>query len=216
MSRRRTFTLLALTATLAATGAARAAIEATASGGATVQPGGPRAGAPGKTYLNVEGKNNGRDGMYACFGVLDFQVEKPGTPVGRVKEVTLTLAQSVARFSKDGPLKVWVATDTATGLGRDGSPLKFDPKAPGGVGDQLRPLLPLGEARFTKRNTGEADAIALTPTGETETFIRGRVNRGAVVRLVLTPADDDVAATYFGAGVDPADRRPRLRIEVSP
>jgi hypothetical protein len=218
MSVRRGFALsvMIVTTSLTAPGASRAGIEATASAGATVQPAGPRGGDPGKSYLNVEGKNNGENGQYSCFAVLDFKPAKPDVPVAKVKGLTLTLTQSVPRFAKDGPVKLWVATDTDTVLEGDSSPLKFDPKVSGGVGDQLKPLLPLGAATFTKRKTGETDTIALTPPADTEGYLRGQLNRGGVVRLVLTPADDDVAATYFGAGADQAERRPRLVVDATP
>ena len=132
-------------------GPARAGVEVVATGGATVQPAGPRGGPPGKTFFNVEGKNNGDASVYASFGVLDFRPARPDAPVAKVKGLTLTLVQSLVRFSKDGAVKVALATDTATGLDRDASPLKFDVKTPGGVGEQLKTLLPLGAATFTKR-----------------------------------------------------------------
>jgi hypothetical protein len=195
---------------------ARGGIEATAEAGATVQPGGPRGGVPAKTYLNVEGKNNGRESAYASFGVLDFRPAKPEKPVAKVKGLTLTLVESIAQFSKAGAIRVYLATDTTTGLDRDRSPLKFDTKTPGGVGDQLKTLLPLGAAAFVKRKTGEVDAIILNPEGESETYLRGQLNGGGTLRLVIVPADDDVAATYFGAGCEPVANRPKLGIEAAP
>jgi hypothetical protein len=206
--------LTLLATTLSAPGAARAGAEATASAAATVQPGGPRAGAPGKTFFNIEGKGNG---IYAAFGVLDFQPAKPEKEVGKVAKLTLTLTQSIARFSKDGAVRVWVATDVSTGLERDSSPLKFDTKAEGGVGSQLDKRLPLEPARFTftKRKNGDADAIVLTPAADTEEFLRRQLNSGGVIRLVVTPSDDDVAATYLGPGAEQTGSRPRLTLDTA-
>src|SRR5947209_4854983 len=148
--------------------------------------------------------------MYASFGVLDFHPAKPEKPVASIKGVTVTLVQSVARFTKDGAIRLYLATDTTTSLEPKVSPLKFDAKTPGGVGPLLKTLLPLGSATFTKRTTGEADTITLTLTQEANVaaYLRGQVNRGGTIRLVVVPADDDVAATYFGAGSEPASRRP--------
>ena len=107
--------------------------------------------------------------LYASFGVLDFKPGKSAKPLSKVKTVKLTLVQSLMRFSKDGAVKIYVSTDLKTGLERDSSPLKFDVKSPGGLGDQLKTLHPLGQAKFTKKATREADNChrctrALTPS----------------------------------------------------
>jgi hypothetical protein len=216
MSVRRGFLLAFFVASFSAPSVARTEIEAVASAAATVQPAGPRAGSAGRAFFNIEGKNNGENSVYACFGVVDFKLIKPEAPLGTIKQLTLTLTQSVARFSKAGALKFWVATDTETGLEREGSPLKFDLKVDGGVGTQLKPLLPLGSATFTTRKTGDVDTIAVFPQREAEAFLRQQINRGGVVRLVITPGDDSVAATYFGPGADKTEQRPTLKVDATP
>lgn len=40
-------------------------------------------------------------------------------------------------------------------------------------------------------------------------------DRGTI-RLVIVPADADVAATYFGVGHDKPDQRPKLTVESTP
>jgi hypothetical protein len=181
-----------------------------------VQPAGPRDGAPGKTFLNVEGKNNGRESVYASFGVLEFHPAKPDKPVGSIKGITLTLTQSIARFSKDGPMRAYIAPDTTVSLEPKTSPLKFDPKTPGGIGPMAKTILSLGTATFTKRMTGDADTITLKPETNTEAYLRSQLNGGGTIRVLLVPADDDVAATYFGAGCEPASRRPKRVIDAGP
>ena len=155
----------------------RAQIELSARDGATIQPAGPRGGNPGKVYLNIEGKNNGKDSIYASFGVLDFKPEKVAMPLKKVKTVKLTLVQSVIRYSKDGAVKVYISTDVKTTLEGDSSPLKYDPKSAGGPGDQLKPPHLLGEAMFTKKETGDADTLTSTPSAAAAAFLLDRLNR---------------------------------------
>lgn len=201
-----------LPAVILGTAPAHAGVEATAATGATVQTKGPRAGDPGKLYLNVEGKNNGEAGAYASFAVLDFRLAKPAAPVSKVKGLELQLVQSIARFSKEGTVKVYLAADAAKPL----EPLKFDLAVPGGVGDQLGARHLLGEAKFKPGKTGDVNTIDLTPTGPGEVVLRGRLDAGEPIRLVILPADDDVAATYFGAGHEKQENRPKLVIDATP
>src|SRR5690348_10418770 len=95
--------LLGLIASLAIA-AAPAGLEATHS--VTVQPAGPRAGETGTRFFNIEGKNNEK---YAAFGVLDFNLAKaePDKATG----LALSLTQSLARFSKNGKLRVYLSAD---------------------------------------------------------------------------------------------------------
>jgi hypothetical protein len=204
----------ALGATAAPAMAGEVKLESSATAGATVQPNGPRGGPTGQRYFNVEGKNNGEKSAYASFGVLDFHLLKPATPAAKVNKLTLTLTQSVARFSKDGPVKVFASADTDASLEPGKSPLKFDPAAPGGVGGQLKTLHPLGGATFKIGKSGQADALVLDLPAESEAYLRGQVNAGGPIRLVLVPADDDVAATYAGPGAQDEGQRPRLRVDV--
>jgi hypothetical protein len=195
--------------------AAHGAVEVTAAAAATVQTKGPRPGDSGKLYLNVEGKNNGDASVYASFAVLDFRPAKPAAPAAKVKEIKLVLVQSLARFSKDGKFNVFLTTDDSTSIEPGSSPLKFEPGVSGGVGNQLKMLQTLGETAFKKGATGDVDTVALRPSDEAEALLRARLNAGAVIRLVLVPADDDVAATYFGTGHEKPESRPRLLLDAA-
>lgn len=205
--------LAALAAT--ATQATRAGtVEAKLAAAATIQPKGARGGNAGRAFLNVEGKNNGKDSAYASFAVLDFQPAKPARPVAKVQRVTLTLVQSIARFSKDGSIQIYVTADANVSIEPGRSPLKFVPNRAGGLADQLQPLRALGGARFAKGKTGEAQTVTFAPTVEAEAVLRDRLNKGEMLRFVLAPGDDDVAATYFSAGHETETHRPRLTIET--
>ena len=206
---------LAVVVALAGRAEGGEAVDAPLSSGMTVRKAGPRSGASAEAFFNIEGKSNGQDGMYASFGVLDFRPAPPASPAGKVTGLKLTLAQSLARFSKDGAIAFFLATDATVAVG-EGSPLKFDPAKPGGVGDQLKTLRPLGGTAFKKRETGQVDTISLTLEGETEAVVRARLNAGESVRIVVVPVDDDVAATYFGPKPKDPAQRPKLTIEVGP
>lgn len=179
--------------------------EAVASKSLTVQKAGVRPGKPGEAFLNVEGKTNGEDGKYASFGVLEFPAKDlvgDAAPAG----LELVLTQSVARFSVDGPVKFYLATADLDAKG-----LKFDPSGVDGLGGQFASRRPLGAGSFKKAETGKADTFALTLDDEAKAFLKDRAGKGGSVAILVVPDNDTVAATYFGAGADEADRRPRLK-----
>ena len=89
---------------------ARAYDDAAATRSVTVQKAGVRGGKPGEIYLNVEGRHNGEGGKYASFGVLEFPAPKIAGDGSKGGTLALTLVQSVARFSKDGKVKFYLAT----------------------------------------------------------------------------------------------------------
>jgi hypothetical protein len=178
-----------------------AGVEVVATKSLTIQPTGPRSGDAGSKYLNIEGKGNEK---YASFGVLVFEL--PQEVQGkRIKSLTLSLVQSIPRFAKDGGIKFFLAPDL------DGeAALRFDPSAPDGVGSQIRSLHPLGSGQFRKIETGKADVFTLT----VDDAVRERLAKGGKVCLVIVPADDAVAATYFGATEGAKDRSPRLILDL--
>jgi hypothetical protein len=175
--------------------------EVVASKCLTIQPTGPRAGDAGSKYFNVEGKSNEK---YASFGVLVFEIPKE-IQGKQIKRLTLSLVQSIPKFAKDGRIEFFLAPD----LGDEGE-LKFDPNASGGVGNQIRSLLPLGSGQFKKIETGKVDVFNLT----VDDTVRERVARGGKSCLVIVPGDEAVAATYFGAAGDAKDKSPRLTLDL--
>lgn len=78
----------------------------TASSSITLQPPGPRAGETSTRFFHIEGKNNKR---YAAFGVLDFKLARPNAD--KATGLALSLTQSVARFSKNGKIRVYLSAD---------------------------------------------------------------------------------------------------------
>ncbi len=181
--------------------------DAIATKSLTVQPAGIRAGKPGETYLNVEGRHNGEGGKYASFGLLEFPAPKIGGESDKGVTLSLTLAQSIARFSKPGKLRFYLATgDFET------KDAKFDMTDADGLGGLVKEKSPLGSGEFKTRETGHADTFVLTLDEAAAGYLRARAAKGKTIRLVLVPDDEDVAATYFGSGADEASRRPRLKV----
>ncbi len=179
----------------------QAGVKVVASSSLTVQPGGPRSGDSGSKYFNIEGKDNDK---YASFGVLVFDIPKE-VQDKRVKSVTLTLVQSIPKFAKDGAIHFFLAPD----LDAAGD-LKFDPNAPNGVGNQIKPLHALGSVDFKKVETGKMESFSLT----VDDFVQERLAKGGKVCLVIVPADAAVAATYFGASENDKEKSPRLTLEL--
>jgi hypothetical protein len=176
-------------------------VEVTASQSLTIQPSGPRQGPGGGRYFNVEGKANNR---YASFGVLVFDLPKEALGQ-RVKGVTLMMVQSIPGFARDGGVTFFLAPDLDPK-----AELKFDPNAPDGIGGRIKPLHGLGSGRFKKVETGKSDLFPLT----VDEAVSGRIARGGRLCLVVVPADGAVAATYFGAGQESKENRPRLRLDL--
>jgi hypothetical protein len=175
--------------------------EVVASKSLTIQPTGPRAGDAGSKYFNVEGKDNEK---YASFGVLVFEIPKE-IQGKQIKNLILSLVQSIPRFAKDGGIKFFLAPDL-----NDGGELKFDLSAADGVGSQIRSLLPLGSGQFKKIETGKVDVFSLT----VDDTIRERISKGGRTCLVIVPADEAVAATYFGATAEAREKSPRLMFDL--
>jgi hypothetical protein len=185
--------------------------EETASKSLTIQPTGARSGKPGEFYFNVEGKRNGDGGKYASFSVLAFPSK--GFEGGDLKAggLTLTLVQSIAGFSKDGGVKFFLATGEF-----DAGALKFDPVGTDGLAAEIGSRQPLGSGEFKKGKTGKADTFALALDDEARKVLSDRIAQGKEVFVLVVPDDDDVAATYFGAGQEDAMKRPRLKITPAP
>ncbi len=175
--------------------------EVVASKSLTVQPNGPRPGEAGSKYFNIQGKDNEK---YASFGVLVFDLPKEVKDKS-IKKLTLTFAQSIPKFAKDGAIRFFLASDLdAT------KDLKFDANAPDGVGSQFKSLLLLGSGDFKKIETGKTESFSLA----VDDSARGQIAKGGKVCLVIVPADSTVAATYFGASETDKEKSPRLTLDV--
>lgn len=188
---------------------ALAGVTVTAIRSLTVQPSGPRQGEAGSRYVNVEGSKNDK---YASFGVLVFELPKGGDQAGDARAVSLRLFRSVARFSKDGGAKFFLA-EPADGGGDRSPSLKFEAGSPGGFAKgAFKALHPLGSGVFKKVGTRYAGAFELRPDEAGRHPLLDRLKAGGTILVVVVPEDEEVAATYFGVGVGPEDNRPRLSI----
>jgi hypothetical protein len=202
----------------AASAPAAAGDEVTAVKSVMVQKTGPRGGDNASKYFNVQGKQSGGDGKFACFGVLEFAAPKAGPRAEAPKGMTLTLVQSLPRFAKDGKVRFYLTTDTRSELepadGPAGRALKFDEAAADGLGNQLPPRHALGSGTFRKAETGHADSFSLALDDAARAYVKGQVDKGGTIRLIVVPDDDEVAATYSGAGAPTPASRPKLALEV--
>ena len=195
----RSLITLGMATMLAAAGMAGAMAQTTvaATANATIQPSGPRTGASGTNFFNLEGNSNGK---FASFGVADFIPTAAPTTVS-ISNVALNLTESDAAFTAPGSFNIYLATDNTTAF----SALKFDATnlATGGIGSQLGTLYTLGTATFSttgNTNTGQLDTYNLTFANATaQNLFLGDVQSGSTIRLALGTATDTTAATFAGS-----------------
>jgi hypothetical protein len=189
-----------------------AQVKTTATKSLTIQAGGPRLGETGTRYFNVEGVRKER---YASFGVLILEVPKGASQAGDIEKMRLQLFQSIARFSQHGKLRFFLAEPRDGGT-ESHAGLKFDAGSSGGVGkDAFKAMHPLGSGTFKKVETGHADTFELKANGGGKRFLRDRIKASGSILIVVVPDDEEVAATYFGAGDEPEANRPSLGIDVA-
>jgi hypothetical protein len=192
-SRRLALAACAVTTILAAA-PARADVILPATANATVLASGPRTGANGQRFFDVESAANG---SFASFGVLDFATT--ATTGVLASSLTLTLTQANASFTANGGLGFYLSEDTATGIAVGASPLTYNAtSSPTGVGTQLAPNFLLGTGTFTEVADGTADAFTFALTAAEQSYVEGEVAAGGPIRLLVAATDTAVAATYAG------------------
>lgn len=201
-----------------AAGVPGATVPVSAIDNATVQPTGPRSGTAGQRFFNVQGSAKGN---FASFGVLDFQFPKPtGEGPRLTPQATLILYQNNAPFTADGTFQVWLTRQPTVSIKAEESPLRFDiGKVPGGL--EVGAEGPLGALskvsavqNFKEQETGYRSAYTLNFSEEDLQYLRERAAKGERFRLVLTPVDSGVAASWAGF----TDRRhggPSLEFKVA-
>lgn len=186
-----------LTATIAAH--AQVTVSAEAFNNATVQPAGPRTGSGGKNFFNIEGNNNGQ---FASFGVADFRAAdlSIGQPVADVVGIRLKLTEDRAAFSAAGSIRFWLTEDTATSIDPGTPPpLAWDASdLPHGLGGQLVPRYELGTGTYTPTADGTLFEYTLSLSPAAKSYLISQLNSAGTIRLIVSPADDAVAATYAG------------------
>lgn len=165
---------------------------------ATVKQTGPRTGASGKKYLDVEGDANGQ---YASFGVIDFSMSGHGAQASSLSNLQLSLFDSPAGFSHAGSFDIFVTTDTVTDIQPGTSPLKYmTSDAPGGLGNQLQTTYLLGVGTYNPGNAGDKLTFNLSAAGAAQAYMLAEYNSGANIRLVLTSLTSDGSLTFGGTG----------------
>ena len=172
---------------------------------ATVQPAGPRAGANGKNYINVE---NAGAGANASYGVLDYNnstlAYAPPSTVGTINEITLNTVTGfpVSGFQHNGTFNVYLLDDSTTDIQPGTSPLIFDTTADAteGLGGQLGTRHLLGTISYSSAQpTGVFTSFPLTNTDAgTLAVLKADLNSGTKFRVVVTPGDSAVAASWEG------------------
>jgi hypothetical protein len=181
---------------------------------ATVQPGGPRTGDYGKIYFNIEGSNNN---SFASFGAADFNSSNLADANGNMisgsltalNTITITLTQANASFTNPGSLNFYLVEDTTTSIQPNDHAVIFDATDPEGLNGQLVPLHMLGSGSFTGTYTptdtsGTGDTFTFPPDScsqldsATVAYALAVLSSGGTFRVLITPADPDVSATYAG------------------
>ena len=223
----RSLSALATLATLGLAATTAYAQTATVSGNATVQAAGPRTGANGLAFLNVEG--NGNLAAFRSYGTIDFTTAGFAS-VASVDTLTFTLSDAPAGFSSAGPVNVdfYVTTDTTTSDSNaaGASPLKYNPASfltgtsqgqgvdttqfASGAGFYL-----LGTGSYSKTTVGSPFTYTFSPTGAAETYLTSQVNANGALRFLVAADADAVAATYAGATNSTVTSRPQLSIAVT-
>ena len=172
-----------------------------ASDNATVQTAGPRTGASGKSFFNMEGTTAG-GASFNSFGVADFSFAglSLGGTATNVTGASLQLTQSNAAFSAVGPVSVYLSTQTGVSIQPTNLSLNYVSGNNGalGVDTDLTPLTLLGSGTFTNVANGAQDFYSLSFADGALTTLLNAINGGGTVRLVITPDADTTAATYAG------------------
>jgi hypothetical protein len=208
----------------------------------TIQPGGARMFNNGKRFMNIEGIHNNN---FASFAVADFSSGNlvnsngnmmPSTPTG-INAVTITLTQANASFTNAGSLNFYLAEGTTTSIQPNDAAVIFDATDNEGLNGQLAPVHFLGSATFTGTYTpvdtsGTQDTFTFPPDSSTQldsatvAYVLGVLTAvnpdgtvGGTLRVLVTPPDPDVSATYTGwvmsDGVTPNPAGPTLTLDVS-
>lgn len=159
----------------------------------------------GTFFLNTQGDGD----AFSEFGVIDFDTTgaiAPTLGAGDFLQLSLSLSQSVAGFSTAGDVDFFLATENAEIVLGDTRAFlaSGDPAAPNigadTVGDQFGTLFTLGTGAFVPGATGDIDTFAFNLDSATETFVLDTFAASGVLRVLVTPGDEAVAATFSGAG----------------
>ena len=150
-------------------------------------------------FFNVQGD----DDMFTVYSLVDFDTTSIGQVAG-IDSLSLDLPQSNAFFSAAGDMEFFLATDTRVVDVTDPARYISD-QANGGnfgadvVGTEFGTLHPLGTGTYTETMTGDIDNFAFSLDAAGEAFAVSQINSGGLLRIIATPADLVVQATYAGS-----------------
>jgi hypothetical protein len=172
----------------------------------TIWPVGPRNPPNGKNFFDVEGMSNGN---FAAFGVADFASthfrnasHQPIGQISKINSISLVLTQDNAAFTTHGKLNFYVTRQLVTSIDPDPNSVEttFDVSDANGEGlnGQFAPLVMVGTGTFTQVMSGQVDTFTLTLDTDTQNYLVSVINNQCDFRIVVTPADPNVSATYAG------------------
>ena len=199
--------LLVLAVTMLSGPVLRADIYSTkAYDNGTIWTVGPRAGNNGKNFFDIEGSNNGN---FAAFGVADFASthfrnadHQPIGQISQINSISLSLTQDDAAFTNDGKINIYLTRQVITSIDPDPTDIEttFDMNDANGEGlnGQFAPLVLIGTGTFTQASNGQVDTFALSLDADTQAYLISVINGLGNFRIIVTPADPNVAATYAG------------------
>jgi hypothetical protein len=167
---------------------------------------GPRNPPNGRNYFDIEGTMNG---PFAAFGVADFASTRlrnaNGQPIGQISQInsiSLVLTQDNTSFTADGQLNFYVTQQLITSIDADPTFVEttFDVSDPNGEGlnGQFAPAVLVGMGAFTQVQNGQIDTFMLTLDANTQSYLISVINSLCTFRIIVTPADPNVTATYAG------------------
>ena len=151
-------------------------------------------------FFNVQGD----DDAFTVYSLVDFDTSSIGQVLA-INSLSLELTQSNPAFSANGGLEFFLASDTRVVELTDTARYISD-QANGGantgaavVGDAFGTLFPLGSGTFIETATGDVDSVVFSLDAAGEAFAISQINSGGLLRIIATPADVEVQATYSGA-----------------
>ncbi len=172
----------------------------------TVQPAGPRQGAGGSAFFNIEGDGNGQ---FASFGVLDFDLTTELNDLEEIyntERVEIFLSQSNASFTENGPYQIYLCSPAATAVPIDSS-IQY---VVGNNGIDCVPAILSAGARLVATYPGihrypdgslypysSGVIVRLTGPDIGPAFTDATQNNGNI-RLLFVPMTDTTACTFAG------------------
>ncbi len=155
-----------------------------------------------QVFFNVQGD----DDAFTVYSLADFDTASLGlSGVVDATNIVFGLSQANAFFSADGGLEFFLAEDTrAVDLTDTARYIQSgDPTDPNigaeVVGTAFGTLHSLGSGNFVETVDGDLDTFDFSLDAAGEAFFLNQVNSGGILRVIATPGDAAVQATYSGA-----------------